>query len=140
MSTSPLSPRDIRAAAEVHHELGPEYSDAVVANFVDQLEDVINERVNARLAALPPQPVVAPARRRRGPVIAVVAGACGAMLLVGAAGLGITVGKHAEPAVPTVRVSNGHAIPQAPAVPPLRVPHPRSHVHVLIKRSTQRQS
>jgi hypothetical protein len=34
MSTSPLSPEDIRAAAETHQELGPEYSDAVVASFL----------------------------------------------------------------------------------------------------------
>ena len=27
MSTSPLSPQEIRAAAETHQELGPEYSD-----------------------------------------------------------------------------------------------------------------
>lgn len=31
MTSSSLAPDDIRAAAEVHDELGPEYSDAVVA-------------------------------------------------------------------------------------------------------------
>lgn len=36
MTTSPLSPDDIRAAAEVHNELGPEYSDAVVASFLEK--------------------------------------------------------------------------------------------------------
>jgi hypothetical protein len=34
MSSSPVSPADIRAAAGVHEELGPEYSDAVVASFL----------------------------------------------------------------------------------------------------------
>lgn len=34
MSTSPLSPQEIRAAAETHDELGPEYSDAVIGIFI----------------------------------------------------------------------------------------------------------
>ena len=34
MSTSPLSPQEIRAAA-MHRELGPEYSDAVVESFLE---------------------------------------------------------------------------------------------------------
>jgi hypothetical protein len=33
MSTSPLSPQEIRAAAAVHQELGPEYSDVVVESY-----------------------------------------------------------------------------------------------------------
>lgn len=51
MSTSPVSPEDIRAAAEVQHELGPEYNDAVVASFVDKVEREVAARVEARLAA-----------------------------------------------------------------------------------------
>jgi len=50
MSTSPVSPEDIRAAAEVHQELGPEYSDAVVASFIDKVEREVAARVEARLA------------------------------------------------------------------------------------------
>ena len=36
MSTSPLSPQEIRAAAEAHKELGPDYSDAVVESFLER--------------------------------------------------------------------------------------------------------
>lgn len=50
MTTSPLSPDDIRAAAEVHNELGPEYSDAVVASFLEKIDKEIALRVEARLA------------------------------------------------------------------------------------------
>jgi hypothetical protein len=49
-----LSPEEIRAAAEVHHELGPDYSDAVVASFLAKLDREIAARVDARLAAVIP--------------------------------------------------------------------------------------
>jgi hypothetical protein len=52
MDTSPVSPEDVRAAAEVHEELGPEYRDAVVAAFVDKVEREVDARVRARLAAM----------------------------------------------------------------------------------------
>jgi hypothetical protein len=58
MSTSPLSPEDIRAAAEVHRELGPEYSDAVVASFLAKIDREITARVDARIAATPQAPQV----------------------------------------------------------------------------------
>jgi hypothetical protein len=51
VSTSPLDPQDIRAAAEVHRELGPEYSDEVVAAFIDRVDRAVAARVEARLAA-----------------------------------------------------------------------------------------
>jgi len=50
MGTSPLSPEEIRAAAGAHHQLGPEYSDAVVASFLEKVEQEIDARVDARLA------------------------------------------------------------------------------------------
>jgi hypothetical protein len=50
MSTSPVPPEDIRAAAETYEELGPEYHDAVVAAFVDKVEREVAARVEARLA------------------------------------------------------------------------------------------
>jgi hypothetical protein len=50
MSDSPLSPREIRAAAAAHDELGPEYSDAVVASFLEKVDREIDARVDARLA------------------------------------------------------------------------------------------
>jgi hypothetical protein len=47
---------EIRAAAAAHEELGPEYSDAVVASFLDRVEEEITARVEARLAAGPSRP------------------------------------------------------------------------------------
>jgi hypothetical protein len=133
MSTSPLSGQDIRAAAEVHHELGPEYSDAVVANFVDKLEDVITERVNARLAAMAPQPVAVPPRRHRGRAAVAVAVACAAVGVVGGASVAVT-GSHGQPAAPISREVPGQitVIPPAPAVPSF--PH-RKHFTFHVKRS-----
>jgi hypothetical protein len=65
MGTSPLSPEDIRAAAGAHHELGPEYSDAVVASFLERVDQEIAARVNARLGtATPPKPPAEPESRR----------------------------------------------------------------------------
>jgi hypothetical protein len=65
MGTSPLSPDDIRAAADAHRELGPEYSDAVVASFLDRVNQEIAARVDERLAATRPRtrPVEPESRR-----------------------------------------------------------------------------
>lgn len=57
MSTSSLEPDEVRAAAELHRELEPEYRDAVVESFVDRVGKEIDARVDQRLAAQPrPQP------------------------------------------------------------------------------------
>lgn len=53
MSTS-LSPEEIRAAAETHHELGPGYRDAVIDSFLDKVGREIDARVDARLAQQQP--------------------------------------------------------------------------------------
>jgi hypothetical protein len=50
MSDCPLSREEIRAAAAAHDELGPEYSGAVVASFLDKVDREIDARVDARLA------------------------------------------------------------------------------------------
>jgi hypothetical protein len=50
MSASQLSPQEIRAAAEAHRELGPEYHDAVVESFLAKVEKEIDARIEARLA------------------------------------------------------------------------------------------
>jgi hypothetical protein len=87
MSTSPVSPEDIRAAAEVHHELGPEYSDAVIASFLEKVDRELAARVEARLAAAAR---TAPARRenRRALLQGLVIGACaGALAATVALGL-----------------------------------------------------
>jgi|SRR5580698_1505161 hypothetical protein len=53
MGDLPPTAHDIRAAAEVHAELGPEYSDAVVESFLAKLDSQIDARVDERLASLP---------------------------------------------------------------------------------------
>jgi hypothetical protein len=91
VDTSPLSPEEIRAAAEVHRELGPQYSDAVVQSFLDKIDKEVEARIEARIAALPskrrsqPEPS---ARARRRPFLAGTA--------VGLAGAGIPLGVLAE--------------------------------------------
>jgi len=44
---------EIRAAAAAHEELGPEYSDAVVASFLNRVEEEIAARVEVRMAESP---------------------------------------------------------------------------------------
>ena len=44
-----MTPDEIRAAAAVHSELGPEYQDAVVDSFLDKVGKEIDARVDARL-------------------------------------------------------------------------------------------
>ena len=56
---------EIRAAAAAHEELGPEYSDAVVASFLERVEEEIDARVDARMAEARP-PAGAVGRRRAG--------------------------------------------------------------------------
>ncbi len=63
MSDSPLSAQDIRAAAEVHRELGADYGDAVVESFLSKIDAHIEERVDQRLASL-----TRPTRRSVDPV------------------------------------------------------------------------
>jgi hypothetical protein len=65
MGTSPLSPKDIRAAAGAHHELGPEYSDAVVASFLEKVDQEIAARVDERMTASRPRARPVPAEDRR---------------------------------------------------------------------------
>jgi hypothetical protein len=48
-----MSPEEIRAAAEVHSELGPGYRDAVIESFLDKVGREIDARVDARLAQPP---------------------------------------------------------------------------------------
>ncbi len=59
MGEGPLTAHDIRASAEVHAELGPEYGDAVVESFLAKIDKQIEAKVEERLASLP-----LPRRRR----------------------------------------------------------------------------
>jgi hypothetical protein len=49
--TSELTPGEVRAAAEVHRELGADYSDAVVESFLDRVDRRVAERVDREVAA-----------------------------------------------------------------------------------------
>jgi hypothetical protein len=62
MSTSPLSPQEVRAAAAAHNELGPEYSDAVLESFLERVDREITARVDARLGPASPEQPVQPAQ------------------------------------------------------------------------------
>jgi hypothetical protein len=53
MGEAPVSAQDVRAAAEVHAELGPDYGDAVVESFLAKLDKQIEARVEERLASIP---------------------------------------------------------------------------------------
>jgi hypothetical protein len=48
-----LTPDELRAVAEVHAELGPNYGDAVLESFLDKVGKEIDARVDARLAVEP---------------------------------------------------------------------------------------
>ena len=62
MSTSPLSPQEIRAAAAAHKELGPEYSDAAIESFLERVDREITARVDARLEPVSREQHVRPAQ------------------------------------------------------------------------------
>ena len=97
MSTSPFDPREIRAAAETHKELGPEYSDAVIESFLERVDREITARVEARLAPVSREQPVRPAQsnsRRTlltGVAIGVFITGVPSMLVAASAGGVITV-------------------------------------------------
>jgi hypothetical protein len=103
MGTSPVSPEDIRAAAAAHQELGPDYSDAIVASFIEKVDREVEARVRVRLAEAAGH---APSRReRRGPLVkGIVIGVCGSGALAATLAFGLHT-SHAPPApTPPVRV------------------------------------
>ncbi len=81
VTTSPLSPDEIRAAAEIHRELGPEYDRAVVESFMDRLSAEIDARVDQRLARERAAPPVQPAVPHGKPPPSGMALALGSMAL-----------------------------------------------------------
>jgi hypothetical protein len=85
VSTSPLDPQDIRAAAEIHRELGPEYSDAVIAAFIDRVDQAVAARVEARLAEERQRHLAPRGSQRRTLVKGVALGVCAGALVAGAA-------------------------------------------------------
>lgn len=95
MSTSPVSPEDIRAAAEVHQELGPEYSDVVVAAFLDKVDKEVAARVEARLAEASRGGTLSQRGRRRTLLAGVAMGACAGALI---GGISVAHFEHSAPA------------------------------------------
>jgi hypothetical protein len=88
MGDSGLSPDEIRAAAEVHNELGPDYQDAVVESFLEKIDKEVGARIDARLASARQAETRAsdPALdRQRSQLGAMVAGSVFAALASGAA-------------------------------------------------------
>jgi hypothetical protein len=68
MGEAPVSAQDVRAAAEVHAELGPDYGDAVVESFLAKLDKQIEARVEERLASIPARRWRPAGAARRRPV------------------------------------------------------------------------
>lgn len=73
-----LSPDEIRAAAETHRDLGPEYQSAVIESFLDRVGREIDARVDARVAAAQVPAKPANQSRERSPLaLAIVSMAFG---------------------------------------------------------------
>jgi hypothetical protein len=65
VSSTSLTPDEVRAAAETHGELGPDYQTAVIESFLDKVGREIDARVDSRLAMVQPG-VAAPKQPGRG--------------------------------------------------------------------------
>jgi hypothetical protein len=65
VNSQSLTPDEIRAAAETHRDLGPDYQSAVIESFLDKVGREIDARVDARVAAAQQVPA-APARPAAG--------------------------------------------------------------------------
>ena len=99
MSPTSLTPDEIRAAAETHSELGPDYQSAVIESFLDKVGREIDARVDARLGyrpqgqPMPSYPAQLPAQHQhpnRGAfALGIVSAALGIPLT------GIVAGTHA---------------------------------------------
>jgi hypothetical protein len=89
MGDSSLSPDEIRAAAEVHDELGPDYHEAVVESFLEKIDKEVGARIDARLAATRSAGTNAPDQalldRKRSQLGAMAAGSALAAVASGAA-------------------------------------------------------
>jgi hypothetical protein len=81
MTESPLSAQDIRAAAEVHRELGPDYSDAVVESFLAKIDKQIEARVDDRLAVVTKRRKPADPARQRTQRVALAGAAAGTVIV-----------------------------------------------------------
>ena len=75
--SSSLTPDEIRAAAETHHELGSEYQHAVIESFLDKVGKEIDARVDARIASQTQGQVPQPVRQRSPYALAIASIALG---------------------------------------------------------------
>ena len=89
MGDSQLSPDEIRAVAEVHNELGPDYQDAVVESFLEKIDKQVGARIDAQLAATRQAPARASDQarldRKRSQLGAMAAGSANTAMASGAA-------------------------------------------------------
>lgn len=86
-----MTPEEIRAAAETHRELGPDYQSAVIDSFLDKVGREIDARVDQRMMMMGPGPMGRPIRqpRERAPLaLAIVSMVVGIPLTGIALGLG----------------------------------------------------
>jgi hypothetical protein len=72
MASSRPTAQDIRAAAETHDEIAPEYKDAVVASFLDRIDQHIAARVDEQLGTAPKATVTHRARTTADPTRRIV--------------------------------------------------------------------
>jgi hypothetical protein len=92
VTESPLSARELRAAAETHTELGPEYRDALIESFVERVGREIDSKVDARLTQAGVRPPKQPAQPKP---FAVTAMALGSMALgIPLTAIVLAVGSH----------------------------------------------
>jgi hypothetical protein len=75
MDSSPLSPDDFRAAAEVYRELGPDFSEAVAQSFIDQVNREIVTRAAAQASRAQQSADVSKLHKHRPPVSGLASGA-----------------------------------------------------------------
>ena len=75
MDSSPLSPDDFRAAAEVYRELGPDYGEAVAQSFIDQVNREIVARAAAEASRAQQPAQVSKLHKHRPPVSGLASGA-----------------------------------------------------------------
>jgi hypothetical protein len=68
VSSTSLTPDEVRAAAETHRELGPDYQTAVIESFLDKVGREIDARVDSRLAMAQPGAVAPKQSGRGGPL------------------------------------------------------------------------
>jgi hypothetical protein len=129
MSTSPLSPQEIRAAAAAHKELGPEYSDAVIESFLERVDGEIAARVDARLGPVsreqPVQPAQSNSRRTLLTGVAIGIFVTGVPSMMVAASAGGVIAKDQSQVLLVIAVLWAVAVAIAASA---------SHVHLELRR------